>query len=210
MLIQNINLRIEKEFCSNTFETLNDNYLLNEYKKCKSVDIKIEKLSNVLINNNINLNTRNRIIEEYILELIPPGTKAVIRGNKFNKIIKEHILNLGLDKERFEISFEKKINHLEMPEIPDWYIFEKNTLKTIIGMNQIDLWGGGQQLNRGFKYIENNKYNTETSKLLCVVCDKVKISSEKNKKYKLFKMGYENDTLCYINGIKTIISKFFK
>ncbi len=29
------------------------------------------------------------------------------------------------------------------------------------------------QLNRGFKYIENNKHNNKNSKLLCVVCNKI-------------------------------------
>ena len=48
-------------------------------------------------------------------------------------------------------------------------------------MNQLDLWDGGQQLNRGSKYIENNKYNNENSKLLCVVCNEIQIKSKKIK-----------------------------
>ena len=28
-------------------------------------------------------------------------------------------------------------------------------------MNQLDLWSGGQQINRGFKYLIDNKNNTE-------------------------------------------------
>jgi hypothetical protein len=38
-------------------------------------------------------------------------------------------------------------------EIPDWYILEKSTGKVIIGMNQLDLWSGGQQINRGFRAV---------------------------------------------------------
>ena len=34
---------------------------------------------------------KDLIIDDYLLELIPPGTKGVIRGNKFNKIVKETI-----------------------------------------------------------------------------------------------------------------------
>ena len=34
-------------------------------------------------------------------------------------------------------------------------------------MNQLDLWNGGQQLNRGYKYL-NTTYNNKI-KLLCVV-----------------------------------------
>ena len=76
-------------------------------------------------------------------------------------------------------------------------------------MNQLDLWGGGQQLNRGFKYIENNKHNNINSKLLCVVCNEIQFKSKKNKAYKLFKIGFENNTLCYLNNLENIISSYF-
>jgi hypothetical protein len=76
-------------------------------------------------------------------------------------------------------------------------------------MNQLDLWGGGQQINRGSKYLINNKNNTEKSKLLCVVCNKININSNKNKVYKLFEIGYSNNTLCYIKNIESIINNFF-
>ena len=65
-------------------------------------------------------------------------------------------------------------------------------------MNQLDLWGGGQQLNRGSKYIENNKHNNENSKLLCVVCNEIQFKN-KNKAYKL----------CYLNNLEHIIRKYF-
>jgi hypothetical protein len=76
-------------------------------------------------------------------------------------------------------------------------------------MNQLDLWGGGQQINRGSKYLINNKNNTKKSKLLCVVCNKIKFNSNKTKAYKLFEIGYLNDTLCYVKNIEKIIDKFF-
>ena len=42
-----------------------------------------------------------------MLELIPAGTKGVIRGNMFNNIVMNVINNLKLDNDRFEICFEK-------------------------------------------------------------------------------------------------------
>ena len=153
--------------------------------------------------------TKQKIIQEYLLELIPAGTKGVIRGNKFNNIVKKFIINLGLDKERFEICFEKKCEGHFTTEIPDWYILEKSTNKIIIGMNQLDLWGGGQQLNRGSKYIENNKHNNENSKLLCVICNEIQFKSNKNKAYKLFETGFINNTLCYLNNLQNIITSYF-
>ena len=60
----------------------------------------------------------------------------------------------------------------------------------------------------GFKYIENTSYNNKT-KLLCVVCNKIIFTSDKNKAYKLFKIGFENNTLCYLNNLENIIKSYF-
>lgn len=209
LTIQYINSRINKEICYDTINKLKDTYLINDYKECKSVKNEIKKLELILEKNNIETNIKKTIIDDYILELIPAGTKGVIRGNKFNIIVKNFINNLKLNTQRFEICFEKKCESCITSEIPDWYILEKTTNKIIIGMNQLDLWGGGQQLNRGFKYLINNNHNTDKNKLLCVICNKIQLVSNKNKIFKLFEEGYLNDTLCYINNIKTIINKFF-
>jgi hypothetical protein len=76
-------------------------------------------------------------------------------------------------------------------------------------MNQLDLWTGGAQLNRGFKYLIDNKHNTDKSKLLCVICNYKKFINNKNKIYKLFEVGFLNNTLCYIKNIEKIINEFF-
>lgn len=76
-------------------------------------------------------------------------------------------------------------------------------------MNQLDLWNGGHQTNRGSKYLINNKYNTNKSKLLCVICNEIKINSNKNKVFNFFKIGYLNNTLCYIKNLESIINNFF-
>lgn len=206
--IQDINSRIKQEICYETLQKLTDTKLMNEYKNCNSVKNEIKKLSDVL-EKYINEEIKEKIIEEYLLQLIPAGTKGVIRGNKFNNIVKQFITNLELDLERFEIYFEKKCEGHFTTEIPDWYILERTTNKIIIGMNQLDLWGGGQQLNRGSKYIENNKHNTENSKLLCVVCNEIQFKSKKNKAYKLFEIGFKNNTLCYLNNLENIITSYF-
>jgi hypothetical protein len=208
--VDSINERINKEVCELTINKLSDVSLLEEYKECISVKNEVEKLKEILKKNKINDNTINSIIDDYIINLVPPGTKGVIRGNKFNSIVKETISKMKLNNKRFEICFEKQCESCLTSEIPDWYIFEKSTKKVIIGMNQLDLWKGGQQFNRGSKYLIDNKYNTEKSKLLCVVCNKTNLSSDKNKVFKLFETGYKNDTLCYLKNLNNIIIKFFK
>ena len=76
-------------------------------------------------------------------------------------------------------------------------------------MNQLDLWGGGHQTNRGAKYLVNNEHNNENCKLLCVVCNEIQFKSNKNKAYKLFEIGFKNDTLCYLNNLQNIIYSYF-
>jgi len=207
--LEYINNRINNEICYDTIDKLKDNYLLNEYIKCESVQNEIKKLREILEKYNIEPKIRDLITNDYLLQLIPAGTKGIIRGNKFNSIVKDTITNLNLDSERFEICFEKQCVLSITTEIPDWYILEKSTGKVIIGMNQLDLWSGGHQINRGSKYLIDNKNNTEKSKLLCVVCNKINFVSNKNKAYKLFEIGYLNDTLCYLNNIELIIHKYF-
>ena len=206
--MEDINTRIKQEICYETLEELTDIKLMCEYKYCNSVKNEIKKLSEVL-EKYMDEETKQKIIQDYLLQLIPAGTKGVIRGNKFNNIVKQFITKLELDAYRFDIYFEKKCEGHFTSEIPDWYILEKSSNKIIIGMNQLDLWGGGQQLNRGSKYIENNKHNNENSKLLCVVCNEIQFKSKKNKAYKLFETGFENNTLCYLNNLQNIINSHF-
>ena len=206
--MEEINSRIKQEICYKTLEELTDERIICQYKDCNSVKNEIKKLGNVL-EKYTDKETSQKIIQEYLLELIPAGTKGVIRGNKFNNIVKQFITKLELDADRFEICFEKKCEHHLTSEIPDWYILEKSTNKIIIGMNQLDLWGGGQQLNRGSKYIENNKHNNKDSKLLCVVCNEKQFKTKTNKAYKLFQIGFENNTLCYLNNLQNIITSYF-
>ena len=203
-----INKRIENEYCADTYEKLEDCNLLKYYKNCKSVKNKISILDTILVSNNVKSKDRINIINSYLIHLIPAGTKGVIRGNRFNIIVKKVIENLNLDIGRFEICFEKKCDKCITDEIPDWYIFDSITNKVMIGMNQIDLWSGGQQINRGYNYLFDNKYNTEKSKLVCVICKKNKFTKI-NKAYKLFEKGFEDNTLCYIKNLHNIILEYF-
>jgi hypothetical protein len=206
--VNEINTRIKKEICYNTLLELTDENLMSSYKECNSVKNEIKKLGTVL-DVYLDEETKQKIIQDYLIQLIPAGTKGVIRGNKFNSLIRNKIIELKLDIERFEICFEKKCEGHFTSEIPDWYILEKATNKIIIGMNQLDLISGGHQINRGYKYLIDNKHNNKTSKLLCVICNETHFKSNKNKAYKLFEIGFQHNTLCYINNLQNIINSYF-
>lgn len=206
--LEYINSRIKNEICYDTINKLKDENLIDEYKKCDSVKNEVKKFQSILGKYDIEQDIQQKIVNEYFLDMIPAGTKGVIRGNKFNNIIKDSITSLQLDTSRFEICFEKKCEIYSTSEIPDWYILDKTTNKIIIGMNQLDLWSGGQQRNRGSYYLENNKHNNEFSKLLCVVCNEIQFQT-KNKAYKLFDIGFRNNTLCYLKNLDKIIKCYF-
>jgi hypothetical protein len=207
--IDTINKRIDDEICYETILSLTDEKLLEKYKEAKSVKKNVVILKEVLEKNGISNDIQEKIVEDFIIKLIPAGTKGVTRGNQFNEIIKTHLISFDLPKERFEIKFEKNHELYITDEKPDWYIYDKEKKKILIGMNQLDLWGGGQQFNRGSKYLIDNKHNTNKSKLLCVVCNKTNIKNIKNKTYKLFDIGFRNNTLCYIKGLEKIINNYF-
>lgn len=204
-----VNSRIRNEICNKTLERLTDPALLPVYATCFSVKNEIAKLKSIFAKEDISTQTQENILRKYMLALIPAGTKGVIRGNMFNQIVREFIQQLPIEAERFDRSFEKKHDANLTAEIPDWYIFDRQTNKILIGMNQLDLWNGGQQLNRGYKYLVNNPHNNSNSKLLCVVCNYVQFKSQKNKAYRLFEIGFENNTLCYLNNLPHIINEFF-
>lgn len=207
--LQTITKRISAEICQTTLSALSDASLLPEYKECASVKKEIQNLR-VVLDKYVDATLKDKIIQDYLTSLIPAGTKGVVRGNKFNTIVKQTVLDLNLNPSQFDVCFEKVCEANPTTEIPDWYVQEKSTGKVIIGMNQLDLWTGGAQTNRGSKYIINNPLNTPTSKLLCVIANDPQLKSSKNKVYTLFDTGFQNNTLCYVKGIKPIVHKFFE
>lgn len=115
MELKEINDIISKTICWDSVAKLEDSYLLNEYMQCESVKKEINKLKFIL-NKYVNDETQNNIINEYVKELIPPGTKGVIRGNKFNSIVKNFIESLNL--KNMEIRFESQPPGLIRMNVP--------------------------------------------------------------------------------------------
>lgn len=204
-----INERIQNELCRQTIHSLTENELMHTYKQTPSVQKKINTLQDILTNHTIENPTQQSIIDDYLIHMIPAGTKGSIKGNLFNQIVKHHILDMKIDNEQYDVCFEKKHSFYNTSEIPDWYILCKKSNKIIIGMNQLDVWNGGAQLNRGMKYLMNNSHNTEKNKLLCVVCNEIELKSTENKVYRMFDEGFTKNTLCYLNRLETIITDYF-
>ena len=136
LTIEEINKRIEKKFSEDICNQLQDKNLLEEYKKTKSTINQINFITLLLKKYNMINYNYNNFINEYIEQNIKPGTKAIIRGNKFNEIIRNYLNDINKNI-HLDIQFEKQSDKFKYDEIPDWIIEKDN--KILIGMNQIDL-----------------------------------------------------------------------
>lgn len=209
--MESINQHIEETFDHEVAERLKDENLIDVYKTQKSVLVEIDKLRLILSNNNVNPLIIDNIIDQYTLSLVPPGTKGVIKGNLFNSIVKERILSIeALKSPEYEVRFEKFHPDFPADERPDWYVFRKTDRKIVIGMNQLDLWGGGQQLNRGSKYVlDDSKHSEPKVKHLSVLCNYVQLKTEKNKAFKLLEKGFALKRACFLKELPVILLGFF-
>jgi hypothetical protein len=200
-----IRIEIQQQISFDVIESLEFENLKEKYYKSRSFLKNKSKFKEILDSAEC-----SEIQTEFILDniqelIIPAQTKASLRGNEFNKIIKDFLMDLDyLKGSRFTISFEKSNKHSF--ERPDFTIIEKSSGKVLNGMNQIDLWSGGAQLNRGHKYISSN-IKTKNYKLLCVVCEPP--SKLTKTIISLMSQGFETKSLCFINGIQKCLVDFF-
>lgn len=206
--VNELNSLIEASICKDTLDALSDKSLLNKYKETQSLGKKVTNLRQVLKDNDIESDKINKIVEEFVMSLVPAGTKGVIRGNMFNKIVKNKILSYNLNPIKYTIKFETKHDKIVTSEIPDWYIENINNGKVLIGMNQVDLWNGGQQLNRGFKYLINNSIDNDYCKLICVIANPITLKKNTSKVFQLFDKTFESGKMSYLTQLENTIQKF--
>lgn len=208
--IRTINGFIQRTHCSKAEFNLTDAKLMKKYKATPSAQKRITELTDCLHSAGVNKAVTRKIMNHTkILDTfcVPPGTKGVVRGNAFNAIVRKKLITICKSVgDDLHLAFETKVSCCS--EIPDWTIVQQSTKKLLIGMNQIDLWTGGQQINRGWKYIfESTKKQT---KILCVVCKYYQLRSTRNRMYKLFQHGFRYNRLCYLNNLENLIRQYFK
>lgn len=207
MNIDKINKQINETFCGEICNELSDLSLLDEYKKQKSSVKKIDRLKNILKKYSIDGETITNILNEFVQDLIPAGTKGVIRGLQFNKIIRKMINDNFKTNKNLKVLFETTDKKIKTDEIPDFLIINNDNNKKIFGFNQIDFTTGGAQMNRGYKYIMNNK-SDENNLYLSVICKKVCVKKKDSKIYNIYNIGFEKKILCYPKELIKIIINF--
>lgn len=211
--IKVLNDEIERTYVSNVEESIRDEKLIDVYRDQQSFKKKMNKIKTTMLSVGIEQYKIDAYMNKAILDLIPPQLKAVIRGNQFNLIVKDFIHSLGL-KKGLVVEFEKQHSDYECSDKPDFYIYDCLSKKLLIGMNQLDLWNGGQQTNRASKYVTDERFHLghKTNldvKFVSVICNFTSIKNKREKKFMLFKIGFEMKRLCYLNGLKDIIYNFF-
>ena len=206
-----LNKQIRDKYLPNKeyWNKLDDRELFNLYVEQPAVKKNKQDFQDNLLKYEIPTDVVDKLFSDkaFMLKyIIPPSVKSTIRGNKFNNLVKDAILSLNLSED-FEICFEKNCKEFNTSEIPDFYV--KNNEKIMIGFNQIDLWEGGHQTNRGSKYIINNQ-STDDVKIVCVITKYPELLKTKRKKYKIFKEGFDKNILFYITGLLDYIKDYFQ
>ncbi|NDE16916.1 hypothetical protein EBZ80_18505 [bacterium] len=222
MPMAEIRQRIDAQYCEETERRLSDECLADVWGGKEAVRRKREsyrrlhddherRVSSGFMSKEMSL---NRFLDEMVKMNTPPGLKGAVRGSTFNQIVKEAIRDVMLPEDRFEVQFEARPHRGaaagKMNEIPDWYIRDRETERTMIGYNQVDLWGGGQQRNRGDKYLlQPCDPDHSTTRVVCVIARRPEAIDENSYVYKIFANGFQQDRLCYIKDLKRIILSFF-
>jgi hypothetical protein len=196
---------------------------LIDHLKDKSCEIKIniqdtknykekESQLNSLIDdiNGISKKKKKEISEVLMPYFYSVGSKSSLRGIRFNKIVSSRIKNLI--RRKSHITFETEKKHKLLFEKVDWVLYNKRTKKTLIGFNQIDLWGGGHQINRGSKYVLDTHLHQTLGrhkiKLVNVVLDAPKTLTVGTKKYNIVNTGVQKKRLFTLKTLSTIIREF--
>lgn len=216
---------ISKGYSFRVDKRTSDQYLIKEYMKTSCVKNAVREFEDILskcmgrlpVKKALVERIKKTIVKEVMannkVRIIPAGAKATVRGTYFNDIIKDTLTRIVKKYRSLVLEVERMPEGIEdIKECPDWYIMNKDTKRFIIGYNQIDLWGGGHQLNRGDKYILKNEIDDilarQNGKLLCVVCKNPMLKSTNNKIYQIFDTGFAKKTLCYINDLEEHIRDY--
>jgi hypothetical protein len=198
---------------------LNDAFFLSRCNQSAPTIRNRATLNKILLSYKIRKATRERICDRAVPLLVPPGVKASFRGSQLNKLINQRLTRLVKKIPGVSIVFEqshKKISTV-IHERPDWLVTTKDG-RMLVGFSQVALWGGGQQLNRGAKYVLDNRLHTALARkgitLVCVVAEKPKsmvaTMSKASKLRKIMDIGIQKHRILYPKALETFIRSFAK
>lgn len=201
---------------------LSDDAMFAFFRKSPSVQARCDTLRNALERNGVSSVTSARIVRDvFDALLVPAGVKAHTRGMLFNAIVGRELRDAlrKVDAERYELSFETRTPIVT--EIPDWMIRDAVTGRLLVGFNQIDLWSGGHQLNRGGKYVLDDRLHRRLSddhdaRLVAVVAQELPTRTRRGSKVHRMRdhavpaAGPGAARLCLCRDVSSIVSAWIK
>ena len=175
--------------------------------RSKALIAKKAKVVTVLKKHNVK--QIDKVMIDLIPFIVPVGAKSNARGHAFNKIVCEELRRI-CSKKKY-LTFVAEYNHKLFHERLDWMIINTKTNQNICGYNQIDLWSGGHQLNRGSKYVLDDhlhkRLKLKKLSLVNIVLDGP-VSLRKNTKvFKIVSHGVKNNRLFTLSMFKKFLNK---
>lgn len=195
----NYDKKIEEQL---EFKHCIDQYLdspaVHEVMRCFEKSFK-ESVSN-LTSDTEQINKCFKIFANLQMEkLVPPGTKGVIKGNKFRDIVYDEIRRLLEVRHDFaEFKIMKEPPTYEGDTKPDISIQKGKIVLPIFV--QLDFHRGGAQQNRGKSYVLNK---------VCVICGKPPKFRRETVVYNIYKNGIKNHTLYYVSNLSNCLAQYF-
>jgi predicted nuclease of predicted toxin-antitoxin system len=168
--------------------------LYSKYMSYPSVKRDVNKLEIVLRYNNVTNRQIDKILREYITNIVSPTIKSLVTGNISNSITKDIILG---HFNGYEIEFNMNYEY-KFVDIPSWYIRDKENNKIVIGYNHYDI-------SKASKYIVDedlhSTYEHNNIRVLNVVCNVSFIIDNIGKCYEIMKYGLNSNRVCYVNDL---------
>jgi hypothetical protein len=209
--IKHLNAEILQQYDRYTEDKFKDIQLMSSYITSPSMKNGVlKKLDEVQKELKLDERQTRMFMKKMLPLVIPPGVKANIRGQVFNKYIKNILCNFAKGK-KVTVEFEKKVS--DMSEIADWVMHLEGG-RTIIGYNQLDIWNGGAQINRGGKYVLDEGLHRRLKKkntfIVCIVARKLILKGSESKLARIINVGLRHNILMWPKGLKTYINQMYK
>lgn len=186
----------------------NEEEMMSIYQETPSVKARMARLDRILAEEGLTSRKREVLSRRLVCMLVPAGTKGAVRGRLFNKMVEGEV-SRALGRRR-GVSFSVEKAHPLFQEIPDWVLHKNN--KTLVGFNQVSLFGGGHQVNRGGKYVMDDTLHRRLARrgvrMVCIVKDFP--SRGKGKGWEITCAGVAKKRLYPLGGIKELVEEFLK
>lgn len=192
-----------------------DETLFEQYLISPSVQSRLEEVRGIMRQSRIKVSTSQTLMRKLVPFMIPAGVKAKVRGDAFNSIVAKE---LKKSIKRCKVSstclrLEEACKHVY--EIPDWTLYNRKTNQMLIGYNQIDLWGGGHQINRASKYVLDDclhrRLQRQGIKIVCVVHAKLPTNTKKDSKMEaICRTGCDKKRIIYREDLYDLVFDFYR